>query len=263
MPTIEEIIKQYGQIPELTTFKRPMFIGPHPDDIEFGCGGLISKYKQLNTPVTYVIVTDGGAGSNDVDVSAEKMVEIRKIESIEAANFMNVKDVEFLGLEDGGIFYIEDIISRLAPIVLKYNPDIIFAPDSRLKTECHSDHIKVGEAVRRISQIIAYPIALNRHNIDTSGINHFPNNITLAFYFSDDSNVKVEISENNLSDKIQSIMLHKSQMLDPSSELLINYFKLMAIELGEGFNSGLAEEYQVLVPLTQHVYARGIHYNED
>ena len=76
MPTLDEIIKAYGQIPELDTFKRPMFIGPHPDDIEFGCGGLISKLKELNTKVTYVIMTDGGAGTNDPSITPEMMKEI-------------------------------------------------------------------------------------------------------------------------------------------------------------------------------------------
>lgn len=260
MPTLDEIIKAYGQIPDLTSFKRPMFVGPHPDDIEFGCGGLISKLKELNVPVTYVIVTDGAAGSTDQSVSASMLADTRKNESLKAAEFMNVKNVEFLGLEDGGNFTLEDVMVKLAPMILKYNPDIIFAPDSRLKSECHSDHIKTGEAVRRLTQIVPHPESLRRHNINISGISVFPNNITLAFYFSDDPNKKVEISENNLNDKIQSLLLHTSQMQDPSTGLLLDYFKLKALKLGEGLSTGLAEDYQVLVPLTQHVYAEGVHY---
>ena len=260
MPTLDEIIKAYGQIPELTQFKRPMFVGPHPDDIEFGCGGLISKLKELNVPVTYVIVTDGAAGSNDPSITSKMLADIRRQETLAAAKFMNVENVEFLDLEDGGNFEIEDVIKKLAPIILKYNPDIIFAPDSRLKTECHSDHIKTGEAVRRLTQIVSYPESLRRHQINVDDINSFPNNITLAFYFTDEPNKKVEISENNLNEKIQSLLLHQSQMQDPSIGLLLDYFKLKAIKLGQGLNSGLAEDYQVLVPLTQHVYAEGIHY---
>ena len=143
-------------------------------------------------------------------------------------------------------------------MILKYNPDIIFAPDSRLKTECHSDHIKTGEVVRRLTQIVPHPESLRRHDVDIQGINEFPQAITLAFYFTDEPNKKIMISENNLNEKIQSLLLHTSQMQDPSTELLLNYFKLKALKLGEG--KGLAEDYQVLVPLTQHVYAEGINY---
>ena len=258
MPTLDEIIKAYGQIPELDTFSRPMFIGPHPDDIEFGCGGLISRLKELNTKVTYVIMTDGGAGTNDPSITPEMMKEIRHKESINAANFMNVENVEFLDLEDGGNWSKKDAIKKLAPVILKYNPDIIFAPDSRLKTECHSDHIKTGEVVRRLTQIVPHPESLRRHDVNIEGVTEFPQAITLAFYFTDEPNKKIMISENNLNEKIQSLLLHESQMQDPSTELLLNYFKLKALKLGEG--KGLAEDYQVLVPLTQHVYAEGINY---
>ena len=258
MPTLDEIIKAYGQIKELTSFSRPLFVGPHPDDIEFGCGGLISKLKELNIPVNYVIVTDGAAGTCDPNITPETMAEIRKQETLAAAKYMNVKNVEFLNLPDGGNYSLEDVIRKLAPVILKYNPDIIFAPDSRLKTECHNDHIMTGEAVRRLTQIVPHPEALRRHNVDIDDINVFPNNITLAFYFTDNPNKLVEINESNLNDKIQSLMLHKSQMQDPSTELMINYFQLKALKLGDG--KGLAEDYQVLVPLTQHVYAEGINY---
>lgn len=260
MPTLEEIIKVYGQIPNLTTFKRPMFVGPHPDDIEFGCGGLISRLKELNVPIIYAIVTDGAAGSSDCSISAKTLAEIRKSETLKAADFMKVTSVEFLDLEDGGDFSKKDIIRKLAPLVIKYNPDIIFAPDNRLKTECHGDHLKTGEAIRRLSQIVSHPESLRRWGIDIEGITVFPNNITLAFYFTDEPNKKVEISEKNLEEKIQSLLFHESQMKDENSELLLNYFKLKALKEGEGTDTGLAESYQVLIPLMQHVYAEGICY---
>lgn len=258
MPALEEVLKAYGQIPDLTSFQRPMFVGPHPDDIEFGCGGLISRLKELNVPVTYVIVTEGGAGTTDPNITPQMMAEKRKQEVKNAAEFMNVKSIEFLELEDGGSWSIEDAIQRLAPVILKYLPDVIFAPDSRLKTECHSDHIKTGEAVRMLTQIVPHPVAVQRHNISAEGVNEYPANITLAFYFTDDSNTKTEISEKNLQEKIQSLLLHESQMQD--SGLLLEYFKLKALKLGEGTTTGFAEDYQVLVPLTQHVYSEGIHY---
>lgn len=263
MPTLEEVLHAYGQIPDLENFNRYMFVGPHPDDIEFGCGALISKLKELNKEVTYVIATDGAAGTMDPKVTPEMMAKTRKEETLKAASFMNVKNVEFLGLEDGGDFEVKDVIKALAPVILKYNPEIIFAPDSRLKTECHGDHIKVGEAVRRLGQIVPHPVALSRQGVNIENVTEFPNNITFAFYFTDDSNKKVEVSEANLNDKIQSLLCHTSQMQDSSTELLLNYFKLKALKLGANTSTGLAEDYQVIVPLMQHVYAEGIHINEN
>lgn len=260
MKNLDELIKTHAKIPSLLSFSRPVFIGTHPDDIEFGCGGIISKFKELNIPVTYIIVTDGSSGSNDPTITAEMLKKIRKKESINAAKFMNVSNIEFLDFPDGGLFEVEDIIQKLCPVLLKYNPDIIFAPDSNLSTECHADHIKVGIATRYITQIVPYPEALKKHNINIENITGFPNNLVLALYFSENPNIKIEISEKNLNEKIQSLNLHKSQIKSPSIELLVNYFKLKAKKLGEDTNTGLAEEYQVLVPFTQHIYSEGFDY---
>lgn len=259
MPTLKEIIKTYGAIPPLTSFKRPMFIGPHPDDIEYGCGGIISKYSELGIPVTFVIVTDGAAGGKG---EPESIKEMRYEESKNAASFLGVENVEFCDLEDGGIYTVEDALKRIIPYVLEYKPDIIFGPDSRLLTECHPDHLKVGEAVRQLTQIVPYKQSLIRHGIDVSNYNDFPNNITLALYFSDNPNYIEEISEKNLREKINALLIHCSQMKDSSSELLLNYFKLKAVALGEKNHTALGEDYQILVPLCRHVYSEGVHYND-
>mgnify|MGYP003295738826 CR=1 FL=1 len=79
---------------KIESFENFLFIGPHPDDIEFGCGGLISKLKELNTKVTYVIMTDGGAGTNDPSITPEMMKEIeatnKKAQIIKERRKMNM-----------------------------------------------------------------------------------------------------------------------------------------------------------------------------
>ena len=259
MPELKDIIKTYGAIPPLTQFKRPMFVGPHPDDIEFGCGGLIAKMKELSVPVTYVILTDGAAGG---EMSPEQMKQVREQESIEAARFLGVENVEFCELPDGGDYSIEDAIKALISIVLKHRPDILFAPDPLLKTECHPDHLKTGEAARRLLHLVSHRESIRRHGIEISDDTEVPSNITLAFYFSDDSNILEEISPEHLQAKIQALMLHRSQMQDDSTGLLLSYFQLKAAHLGKDLPSHLAEDYRVIVPLCQHVYSEGIHYNE-
>lgn len=259
MPTLEDLLKNYGQIPDLSSFKKPLFVGPHPDDIEFGCGGLVSKFKELGASVTYVIATDGGAGTTDPSITPEMMANTRKQEVLDAAAFMGVKNVEFLGLEDGGDYDVTEVIRRLAPVVLKYCPDVIFAPDSHLKTECHADHLKVGEGVRRLMQIAPHPESLRRHHVNVDGFSEFPGNMTLALFFTDDANAKVEITEKNFGEKMQSLMLHTSQMQSSETELLMMYFKMKAEKLGQGTDTGLAEDYQVILPIMQHVYSEGIH----
>ncbi|MBQ8995640.1 MAG: PIG-L family deacetylase [Oscillospiraceae bacterium] len=260
MPTLHEIIQMYGAIPPLTSFKRPMFIGPHPDDIEFCCGGLVAKMVEAGVPVTFVVATDGAAGTSDPNITAQMMRDIREEESRNAASFLGVKNIEFCRLEDGGPYSVEDAMRAIAPFVFKYQPDILFAPDPKLKSECHPDHLKIGEAVRRLPKMVPYPESVRRYGLSTEGVEVFPSAITLAFYASDDANVVEEITAEHLETKIHSLGLHASQMEDDSTELLLTYFRLKAMELGKCTSSGFAEDYQVLVPIVQHVYSEGIHY---
>lgn len=260
MPELYDIIKTYGAIPPLTSFKRPLFIGPHPDDIEFGCGGLIAKMKDAGVPVAYLIATDGAAGSDDPSLTPEDVEKMRKEESLKAAAFLGCEEVYFAGLEDGGDYDVDKAIKALIPYVLQVQPDIIFAPDPKLRTECHPDHLKIGEAARRLIKLVPYRESLRRNGIVVPDDMDLPHGITLAFYFSDDTNIKEEITPEQFQKKIAALQCHASQMKDPSTELLLNYFYLKAQELGKGSTTGLAEDYRVLLPLLQHCYTEGIHY---
>ncbi len=260
MPELYDIIKTYGALPPLTSFKKPLFIGPHPDDIEFGCGGLIAKMKDAGITVSYLIATDGAAGGSDPSQTPFEVEQLRKAESLKAAVFIGADKVYFAGLEDGGDYDVNDAIKALIPTVLKVQPDIIFAPDPKLRTECHPDHLKIGEAARRLIKLVPYRESLRRNGIVVPDDMDLPHGITMAFYFSDDTNVKEEITMEQFRKKIGALKCHVSQMQDPSTELLLNYFYLKAQELGKGSTTGLAEDYQVLLPLLQHCYTEGIHY---
>ena len=262
MPTLDDIIKAYGAIPELSSFKRPMFVGPHPDDIEFCCGALVSKYTRQGTPVSFLIATDGAAGTDDPELPPEKLKETRQQESVFAAAYLGVGNVTFCELEDGGDYTVTDAMKAIAPHILRYHPDILFVCDPKLRTECHPDHLKIGEAVRRLTKIVPYPVACKRHGIDIEEISSFPSDITLAFYASDDPNVIEAVTPEDLERKITSLSYHVSQTNDPSTGLLLTYFRLKAMKNGEKTDTGLGEDYQVIVPLCQHVYSEGIHYND-
>lgn len=260
MPTLSDIIRLYGAIPPLASFRKPLFVGPHPDDIEFCCGGLVAKMAEAGASVTFAVATDGAAGTDDPAVTPEMMKETREKESRSAAAFLGVQRIEFLGLEDGGPYTVEDAVKALIPLILEIQPDIIFVTDPKLRTECHPDHLKIGQAVREAVKLVPYPVALRRHGISVEGVTRFPADITLAFYATDDANKTEAIEARHLDAKFGALALHASQMQDGSTELLLSYFRLKAMELGRDCDTGLAENYQVLVPLVQHVYAEGLHY---
>lgn len=254
---IMDTLTKLLEVPPLVSYKNVLFVGPHADDIEFGCGALINRLKENGACIHFLIATDGAAGTNDPALSPLKLKEIRKNEAIESAKFLGASTIDFLGLEDGGIYTSEDVTRLAAPYVLKYLPDIIFVTDPLLKTECHNDHLKVGEGIRALTQLIGYPEALRRHKVDLTGITSFKGDITLAYYFSDSPNVFEEIRPIDLEAKVKSISLHKSQMTE-SGILFMEFIKAKAYLDGQKSNKPLAESFRVLVPLVQHVYSEGI-----
>ena len=45
-------------LPNLEDFKRYLFVGPHPDDIEIGAGATASRLASLGKQVTFLVCTD-------------------------------------------------------------------------------------------------------------------------------------------------------------------------------------------------------------
>jgi LmbE family N-acetylglucosaminyl deacetylase len=67
----------------------------HPDDPEFFSGGLIALWCAAGTEVTYLILTNGNKGSDDPELTPEKLVTIRQAEQHAAAEVLGVNRVIF------------------------------------------------------------------------------------------------------------------------------------------------------------------------
>jgi len=240
------------------TFKNPLFIGPHPDDIEFGCGGTISKFKKLGIKTRFIVVTDGAAGSDDPSVTPEMLKDIRYAEAKKSADFLGAASIDFIGLPDSGYYTDEDVLRKVAPFILKYKPDIIFVPDPKLYTESHRDHITVANGVTYATLLVHYPTGLIRHEVDITGVTEFPNNIHLAYYFTDKPNAVCKFKKDDLNNKINALKFHESQFKHESDKLLLTYFSFKAKLNGIKHFASHAEEFKVLVPATQHVYSEGL-----
>ena len=256
MSILKMVLGKFIKIPKLESFKNVLFVGPHPDDIEFGCGATVSKLKNNGAHIHFVVVTDGAAGTKDKNEDPMKLKEIRENESRLSALALGAETIDFIGLEDGGDYSVNDVVRLLSPYVLKYKPEIIFSTDPSLKTECHPDHIKVGQATKELTQIVGYPESLRRRGVDITEYNEFPRNIYIAQYFTDSPNKRVKISKKNWMDKEASIRMHKSQ-IDDSIGLLITYFNAKSIESGIKHFKGRAEDFKVYHPMMQHVYSEG------
>jgi len=140
------MLKKVLPPPEIVEQERFLFIGPHPDDIEIGAGATAARLAAMGKAVKFLICTDGRYGTEDPDMDVQKLIKIRQEEARAAAASLGVSDVEFLPYPDGGGYERADLMNSIVKVICEFRPDIIFAPDSRLRTETHLDHLNVGEA---------------------------------------------------------------------------------------------------------------------
>lgn len=115
-----------------------LFIGAHPDDIEFSCGGTILRLVEEGHEVYIAIMTNGGAAQNS-DIQ-ERVEEQKK-----AAAFLGAKELYLLGCMDGGITVDGYTISYVGELISKIYPDIVF---THSPTDSHQDHRNTAEIVK-------------------------------------------------------------------------------------------------------------------
>jgi len=139
--------------PKVQSFERYLFVGPHPDDIEIGAGATVAALAAQGKSICFLICTDGRYGTVNLKqaVTEEELIATRKEEAVRSAAALGVTDVRFLGLSDGGFYNNDELLKGIAGVISDFQPDIIFAPDPAPASECHTDHLNVGNAVRNLA----------------------------------------------------------------------------------------------------------------
>ncbi len=121
--------------------------GAHPDDIEFGCGGVIARETQMGHAAHLVVCSRGEAGT--YGTPKQRTIEAKKSAKILGAS------VEFIELE--GDAHLEVRVShaiKLAGILRRVRPQIVLAPS--LAENQHPDHARLGRMVRDAARLARY-----------------------------------------------------------------------------------------------------------
>ncbi len=122
-------------------------IGAHPDDIEFGCGGILLKEKKLGSEIHLAVCSKGESGTFGTP-------EIREQETQAAADMLNAS---LTFLEMGGDAHIDSNAQnakQIAALIREIKPDWLLAPAGYLNQ--HPDHRNVSLIVRDASRIARY-----------------------------------------------------------------------------------------------------------
>jgi bacillithiol biosynthesis deacetylase BshB1 len=122
-------------------------IGPHPDDIEFGCAPILIKEVRQGSQVKMLFLSRGEAGSAGTP-------EGREEESREAAKLIGAT-VEFLDFGgDCHLQYVPENAFRIAEEIRKFRPQIVLAPHPQENQ--HPDHAVAGRLTRDACRFARY-----------------------------------------------------------------------------------------------------------
>ncbi len=244
MSILKLVLKAAAPLPDIEKFERYLFIGPHPDDIEIGAGATAAKVAAMGKSVCFLICLDGRYGSETVP--PEELVGIRKQEALASAKMLGVSDVRFLELSDGSFYEFDELVHGIAQIVGDFKPDVIFAPDPCVTSECHADHLNVDNAARRIAYFAPYAGIMHEYGAETAPV------AALAYYMTAKANRFVKTS-GYLTKQLDAIFTcHQSQFPGDSGDAIKLYLKLRSATFGLRRLSPSAEGFRVLTQTHMH-----------
>lgn len=169
--------------------KKILAIGAHPDDIEFGVGGLLSRYKN-KVDITMLVFSKGE------ESGVKPFVRVREAKKV--AEYLNAK-LLFAGYYDTKIPLSKETIDTVENHIKTEKPDYIFV---HYFEDTHQDHRNVSQAT----------ITATRYH---RNVLFFEGPTTYNFH----PTVFVDITE-FIDEKIQLLKLHRSQVYRTKVEKL-------------------------------------------
>jgi LmbE family N-acetylglucosaminyl deacetylase len=130
-----------------TEFGPLLAFGAHPDDIEFGCGGVIARETHAGRKVHFVVCSRGEAGS--YGTPKQRVAEAKKSAGLLGAT------IEFIKLDgDAHLELRAAHANKLAEIIRRICPGTVLAPS--LVENQHPDHRRLGKLVRDAARLARF-----------------------------------------------------------------------------------------------------------
>jgi N-acetylglucosamine malate deacetylase 1 len=121
--------------------------GAHPDDIEFGCGGVVVNETRAGRAAHLVVCSRGESSTHGTP-------EQRAVEATQGAELMGAT-LEFIELDGDAHLQIRiEHTLKLAEIIRQRRPGIVLAPSP--SENQHPDHGKLGQMAREAARLARY-----------------------------------------------------------------------------------------------------------
>ena len=186
------------------TNKTIMWVGPHEDD-ENGSMGTLSILKANVNKIIMVWYTTGNKGSKDLEMTSERLAQIRKIESEKAMGEMGITPTTdkfiWLGYDDGMLEYVPalELTEKVCKLIRQYRPDAVFSMDPGStwmkwhKTDHRASAFITLDAARAAAYHLYFPSQRIHEGLQPFTVRDY------FFYSSQETDYKVDVT--GVSDK--------------------------------------------------------------
>lgn len=193
--------------------KTVMVFSPHPDD-DLASAGTMAKLVANGNTVYIVMYTTGNKGSRDLEMTSERLAEIRKQEDLAANKIIGIppENIIWLGYDDGMLEYVPQkaLVEKVCWLIRKYRPDAVFSidPGTRYMRWHKTDHRMSAFITVDGARAAAYHLYFPHHRI-MEGLQPFTVR-DFFFWSSDDPNFNVDITD-VAEKKAEAATQHTSQ----------------------------------------------------
>lgn len=201
-------------------FERILAIGPHPDDIELGCFGTLSRYQKSGSVIAHFVASCGGANGDEI---------LRQKEATASAALIDAQ-IFFGNLIDTAIPEAHPTIQLIEQAIHDFKPTCLFV-NSPIDT--HQDHRAVARAAIAAARFV--PLVMY-YQTPSSNREFHPN-------------LYIDIT-NDIEVKMNAISIHQSQgknvyMADRAIRGLADFMALQIYQGGKYFEG--FEIYQMII----------------
>lgn len=219
-------------------------IAAHPDDLDVGAGGTLAHFAAQGAEVHYLILTDGGKGSEDASMSSAQLTELRHAEQQAALKAIGGTSVTFLDYPDGELEVTLALKQEIIKVIRTVKPDVVITMDptvvysAKIGIINHPDHRAAGQAALDA----VFPLArdwLAFPELFHAGYKPHKTKTVLLVNFNE-NNFSVDITD-SFDAKINALKAHTSQFGDV--EELSQWMRTMAETQGAAAGYTLAESF--------------------
>lgn len=231
-------------LPPLTP-KVVLGVAAHPDDLDFYAGGTMAAFAKKGADVYYLVLTDGGKGSDDRGMKPEALRDMRREEQRNAGKTLGLKDIFFCDYPDGELENTLEVKREIVKAIRRVKPDVVVAMDPSVFYVAeenfinHPDHRSAGQAA--IDAV--YPLARDHMSFpELLGEGYEPHNtqtLLLIDFSAGNATFAVDIAD-TLALKFQALSEHASQFTLQTMKLKMSQ---QAAKIGGPYGYRYAEAF--------------------